>query len=192
MGKFTYRNLAECRHHFLLMVNLPLFSVILHLTRFNCWSDFKFFVFLFAFVTQAACVAISFFYLFIVMKGEKKDVRNKITRRYEKELIEKKLVISRQDFQQAVCVCPSLYNMQACNSECFPVAFICLSPNLSLLCYTHGYWLYQTYSSMTWQFCKSHFWATLFFVFFLYYQHRLIHDPLAVFLLNSLYVAASN
>ena len=72
--------------------------------------------------------------------------------------------------------------MQACNSECFPVAFICLSPNLSLLCYTHGYWLYQTYSSMTWQFCKSHFWATLFFVFFLYYQHRLIHDPLAVFL----------
>ena len=32
------------------------------------------------------------------MKGEKKDVRNKITRRYEKELIEKKLVISRQDF----------------------------------------------------------------------------------------------
>ena len=45
-----------------------------------------------------------FFYLFIVMKGEKKDVRNKITRRYEKELIEKKICNKQAGFK-ICCMC---------------------------------------------------------------------------------------
>ena len=52
-----------------------------------------------------------FFYLFIVMKGEKKDVRNKITRRYEKELIEKKIGHQQAGFLVG-CMClpqPSQY-----------------------------------------------------------------------------------
>ena len=192
MRKFTYRNLAECRHHFLLMVNLPLFSVILHLTRFNCWSDFKFFVFLFAFVTLAACVAISFFlFIYSYERGEERCKKQDHQTLWKG--VDWKKIGHRQAGFLVGCMClsqPAQYaSMQF---WMLPSSFYLFIPNLSLLCYTHGYWLYQTYSSMTWQFCKSHFWATLFFVFFLYYQHRLIHDPLAVFLLNSLYVAASN